>query len=148
LGQALQISQAQGFQFLGQQTDLLQFVERNSCRLKDRRSSGTRQDAAFAGARHVMPWPATLILGFSAPTPAAALPGSFTGPAVFAAGQVNDLGAGFLGDLLQFGAPKETALQLEVGAVYGDNGKTRAACALANVAALSHKYLGHCLAPF
>jgi hypothetical protein len=63
--------------------------------------------------------------------------------ALFAAGQVYDIGANFGGDFLQFRAPYTGPEYPEIGTLDGDNGKTGPARTLADVSTVADKDLAH-----
>jgi hypothetical protein len=141
LGQAFQVGQAQRLQLLGQQAHLPQVMQRYAGRLKDRLPARPGEDAALAWAWHGNG--VGLLLSVAALTATAPSASWLMRLVLLTARQVDDLRAGFLGDLFQFGPAEEGALELDIGTLHGDDGKAGATRALADVPALSHKDLAH-----
>jgi len=68
---------------------------------------------------------------------------------VLATGEIDDLGTGSFGDLVQFGPADEGLDEVQVVlSLHGYNGKARLACALTHVAAFADKDFGHLLLLF
>jgi hypothetical protein len=63
--------------------------------------------------------------------------------ALLAAWQVDDLGADFGSQGLQFGLADPRSEHPEVCALHSDDGESRAACAAGGMASLAYEYLAH-----
>jgi len=143
LGQAIQVSQAQGLQLVRQQSYLGQSEQRLTGGLVDCLAVTVRQDAPLARARHE-----GLALCSRSPVLPSATALGFLVVGVLSARKVDDIGACVLGDGLELGATDKVAIEIEVDAGHGDDGETRLAGALGNVTALADKDLAHFVGPF